>query len=128
MQIDSACAFSAEAVTKAGGWYTFELRVLRAGQPLSTYSVAHVGVGEVFILAGQSNATNYGEARTQTASGMVVSFDGTTWAIASDPQPGPPDKSTRGSLVPSFGDAMYANYNVPIAVASVGHAGTSVRQ
>ena len=53
---------------------------------------------------------------------------GKGWRIADDPQPGTQDKSTGGSFVPSFGDAMVERYHVPIGVASTGFGGTSVRE
>jgi hypothetical protein len=34
----------------------------------------------------------------------------------------------KGSFIPSFGDALYRRYDVPIGIASVGHGSTSVRQ
>jgi hypothetical protein len=38
-------------------------------------SVAHVGVGEVFLVAGQSNSANYGEEKQVLKSGLAASFD-----------------------------------------------------
>ena len=112
----------------AGGFYALDVRAAKSGKVLAEAEVAHVGVGEVFVIAGQSNSTNYGEVRQQTKSGMVVSFSGNTWQIANDPQPGVQDHSTKGSFIPSFGDALYDKYRIPIAVACVGHGSTSVRQ
>jgi len=128
LKTEPGCAFNGEARTDAGGWYTLELRVLRGGLPAGSATVGHVGVGEVFVISGQSNATNYGETLLQPASGMVSSFSGSDWAPANDPQPGAQDKSTKGSFVAPFGDALYEHYKVPIAVASTGYGGTSVRQ
>ena len=48
---------------------------------------------------------------------MVAAFSGTSWQLASDPQPGVQDNSTQGSFIPAFGDAMYARYHLPIGVA-----------
>ena len=107
----------------AGGWYRLEVRV---GD--QTDVVEHVGIGEVFVVAGQSNSTNYGSEKQKPASGMVVSFDGTKWAIADDPQPGVFDKSKGGSFIPAFGDAMVKRFGVPVAIASTGAGATSVRQ
>lgn len=112
----------------AGGFYQVEVRLLRHGKQVANLLVPHVGVGEVFVIAGQSNSTNYGEVRQTTQTGIVVAFDGTAWQIANDPQPGVQDHSTKGSFIPAFGDALYRKYHVPIGVAAVGHGSTSVRQ
>ena len=124
----SNCAFNAEIPSAAGGWYKLEVRTLRNGKVLAANAVDHVGVGEVFVISAQSNSTNYGEAKTQIASGMVSSFGGGAWQLANDPQPGAQDSSKNGSFIPAFGDAMYARYKVPIGVACTGYGGTSVRQ
>jgi hypothetical protein len=120
--------FSGQLPVIAGGFYRVEIKATNTvGQP--TVVVAqHVGVGEVFVIAGQSNSTNYGEVPQATRTGMVTSFSGTEWVLANDPQPGVQDNSHKGSFIPSFGDALYRRYHVPIGVASVGHGSTSVRQ
>jgi hypothetical protein len=56
-----------------------EVRVLKAGKTVAEAAVDHVGVGEVFVISGQSNSTNYGETRQQTVSRMVGSFSGSAW-------------------------------------------------
>ncbi|HWF47475.1 MAG TPA: sialate O-acetylesterase [Bryobacteraceae bacterium] len=123
-----ARTFRDEIPAPAGGFYEVEVRLLRAGKPVAQAIVPHVGVGEVFVIAGQSNATNYGEVPQETQTDMVVSFSGSSWVIANDPQPGVQDNSHKGSFIPAFGDAMYRKYHVPIGVACVGYGGTSVRQ
>lgn len=120
--------FRGEVPAAAGGFYKVEVRVLEGSRVLARDEVNHVGVGEVFVIAGQSNSTNYGEVRQKTVTRMVSTFDGAGWRIADDPQPGVQDGSTKGSFVPAFGDALYRRYRVPIGVASVGHGSTSVRQ
>lgn len=120
--------FHAALPHAAGGFFAVEVRALQAGRPLETVTVEHVGIGEVFVIAGQSNATNYGEERQQTRTGMVVAFSGADWRPANDPQPGVQDNSSKGSFIPAFGDALYERLHVPIAVACVGHGSTSVRQ
>ncbi|WP_188760170.1 sialate O-acetylesterase [Edaphobacter acidisoli] len=112
----------------AGGFYQVEVQVLTNGKTVADTTVEHVGVGEVFVVAGQSNSTNYGEVRQQTQTSMVTAFDGKSWRIADDPQPGVQDNSQKGSFIPAFGDAMYRKYKVPIGVADVGRGSTSVRQ
>jgi hypothetical protein len=110
----------------AGGWYKVEIRALKDKHVVAQAAVDHVGVGEVFVGAGQSNSTNCGSERIQQRSGMVASFSGTDWQLADDPQPGAHDNSTGGSSWPAFGDAVYAKYQVPIGIASTGHSGTSI--
>jgi hypothetical protein len=124
----SSQAFRAALTARAGGFYAVDVRLMKSGKVLVEESVPHVGVGDVFVIAGQSNATNYGEVRQKTKTGMVVSFDGHSWRMANDPQPGVVDASSKGSFIPSFGDALYHRYGVPIGVACVGHGATSVRQ
>ena len=114
--------------TPAGGFYVVEVRAWDLSGRQVTVEVHRVGVGEVFVIAGQSNSTNYGEVLQKTETGMVSSFDGTKWVPANDPQPGAQDNSKKGSFAPAFGDAMYRRYHVPIGIASTGHGSTSVRQ
>jgi Carbohydrate esterase, sialic acid-specific acetylesterase len=44
------------AVMVAGGWYRLDVRALTDTDTLSTATIDRVGVGEVFVVAGQSNA------------------------------------------------------------------------
>ncbi len=129
LKLDAAAhAFRGIIDAPAGGYYELAVRAYRGQARIGESSVAHVGVGEVFVIAGQSNATNYGEVRQQTRSGMVAAFDGSSWRPANDPQPGVQDNSTGGSFIPPFGDALYERLHVPVGVACVGHGSTSVRQ
>lgn len=126
--LPTAQAFSANLPTSAGGWYKVEVRALKAGQVVGQSVIENVGIGEVFVGAGQSNSTNSGETPIQQTSGMVSAFSGASWQLANDPQPGTHDHSGGGSFWPTFGDAMYQKYHVPIGVAVTGHGGTSVNQ
>ncbi len=124
--VPASHSFSGHLDLPAGGWYKLEVRSMQGGKEVAAAAVAQFGIGEVFVGAGQSNSTNYGQERTQSASGMVSSFDGTGWRLANDPQPGTHDRSSGGSFWPAFGDAMYGRFQVPIGVATTGHGGTSV--
>jgi hypothetical protein len=126
---DSATGdFRWDSPTPAGGFYSVEVKLLNRSHTVAELTVPHVGVGEVFIISGQSNSTNYGEVPQITESGMVTTFSGETWRLANDPQPGTQDNSKKGSFAPSFGDALYRRYHVPVGIASVGHGSTSIRQ
>jgi hypothetical protein len=122
--------FHGEVSAPAGGFYRVEVRCGVGDVTFPGTVVSHVGIGEVFVVAGQSNATNYGEVKQTTRTRMVTAFDGDVhaWRIADDPQPGVQDNSSKGSFIPAFGDALYEKYHVPIGIADVGHGSTSVRQ
>jgi hypothetical protein len=120
--------FSGQILTTAGGFYRVEIKAVTPPGQSTLVIIPNVGVGEVFVISGQSNSTNYGEVPQKTETGMVTSFNGTAWSLANDPQPGAQDNSKKGSFIPSFGDALYRRYHVPIGIASVGHGSTSVRQ
>lgn len=129
LKMDKASgSFSGAIKTVPGGFYQCEVRLVRAHAAIALTTVPHIGVGEVFVIAGQSNSTNYGEVKQTTQTGMVTVFDAAAWQLANDPEPGVQDTSKNGSFMPPFGDALYRKYHVPIAVAPVGHGSTSVRQ
>jgi hypothetical protein len=110
----------------AGGWWTLEVRVTREGKELALGKVGPVGVGEVFVVAGQSNSANYGEEKLTPQTGLVTAFDGTKWSPAMDPQPGASGKG--GSFLPPLGDALATKIGVPIGFVSCGIGATSVRE
>jgi hypothetical protein len=118
-------AFRAVLPTAAGGWFLVQVRLKEGGAVVAESRIEHVGVGEVFIVAGQSNSANFGAGRQESTSGKFSSFDGNKWAIGNDPQRG--GGGGGGSFMPAFGDAMVAKFNVPVAVACCGIGSTSVR-
>ena len=83
-------------------------------------------VGKVFIVVGQSNAANHGSVKTQTKTGLVSSFDGTTWHLANDPQLGATGDG--GSFMPAFGDSIATKFKVPVGLVPRAVGGTSVRE
>ena len=118
--------FRGELSAPAGGWYRLEARLMGHGSIVATSLVEHVGVGEVFVIAGQSNSANHGEPRQHPKSPLVVAFAKGVWQPADDPQPGA--SGTNGSFLPAFGDAMAERYQVPIGLAGIGVGSTSVRE
>lgn len=118
--------FRGELACPARGWFRLELRLVGEGQTVFATTVEHVGVGEIFLVAGQSNSANHGESRQQAKSPLVVAFGNGAWQPARDPEPGATGKG--GSFLPAFGDAMVEKFNVPVALVPLGVGSTSVRE
>jgi len=101
--------FSVQLPVVAGRFYRVEIKSTNTlGKPQS-FTIQHVGVGEVFVIAGQSNSTNYGEIPHTTQTGMVTTFSGTEWSLANDPNPAyrttaAKAASSRPSATPSIAD------------------------
>ncbi len=118
--------FRATLTAPAGGWYPVTTRLRRGTNVLFTTPVAQVGVGEVFVIAGQSNSANHGEEHQTVKSGRVSAFTGSGWQVANDPQPGA--SGNGGSFVPPFAEALVLRFGVPVGIIAVGAGGTSVRE
>ena len=123
--------FQAAARVPAGGWYRLECRCRVDDKVLATGAVEPIGVGEVFVVAGQSYATNCNDERLTVADPQqrVVAFDSAkqSWAVANDPQP-VFDGSDGGSIWPPLGDALTKEFGVPIGFANVAIGGSSSAQ
>jgi len=119
-------SFRASVILPAGGWYKLNVRALKGNKTIGQGSVEHVGIGEVFIVAGQSNSANYGEERQVTRTGKVSAFNGSGWQLAADPQPG--TDGGGGSFMPLFGDAIADRFLVPVGIVACGIGATSVRE
>jgi len=83
-------------------------------------------VGEVFVIAGQSNSANHGEGKQHAQNPLVVAFGDGHWQPAADPEPGATGKG--GSFMPAFGDAMAEKFKVPVGIVAIGVGSTSVRE
>jgi hypothetical protein len=113
-------------LTLYGGWYDVEVRSLSETTVVDQRVMERVGVGEVFVTAGQSNSANHGSVTLTAADDRVSAFDLTNWSHADDPQP--IATGSGGSPWAAFGDAVAADQEVPVGLVSVGWGGTSVEQ
>lgn len=118
--------FRANVDMPAGGWYKLEVRLLSSEGCVAESVVEHVGVGEVFVVAGQSNSCNFGSEKQSTQTGLVAAFSGSGWQLAHDPQPGA--EGGGGSFMPAFGDQMASQLKMPIGIVATGIGATSVRE
>ncbi len=123
----------------AGGFYDLQVRPVFQGQVGLPVSVYAIGVGEVLITAGQSNATNWGWPTGFAPDVRVSSFDpgpglgidpafpGAGWRYGIDPQP-VIDGSIGSSTWPTMANNLAVVLNVPVGLYSVGYSGTRVGQ
>lgn len=118
--------FHAELMAPSGGWYALEARTRHENLTTAQTSIPHVGVGEVFVVSGQSNSANHGAEKQQSQTLRVATFYNGAWRIAHDPQPGASGRT--GSFIPSFGDALVERFNVPIGIVATAVGATSVRE
>jgi hypothetical protein len=118
--------FRGNLASPAGGWYRLELRLVGGSGTVFATVVEHVGVGEIFLVAGQSNSANHGDGKQKPKSPLVVAFGNGRWQPAGDPEPGASGRG--GSFMPAFGDAMVEKFKVPVALVPLGVGSTSVRE
>ncbi len=111
----------------ATGMHTLEVRALRDGQPLASMPSVKFGIGEVFVVTGQSNSANHGAVKTKATSDQVFTLTPKgTWQPCSDPQPGA--SGGGGSILPALGDELQKRLGVPIGFIPCGIGATSVRE
>lgn len=117
--------FRARMTLEAGGWYTIRIRARQGMDVVGEAAVGKVGVGEVFITAGQSNSANYGKPRQAAEDDRVVYFDGDKFVPARDPIPGGCGRG--GSVWPLVGDRIVDSQRVPVCFRSATLTWTEAR-
>jgi hypothetical protein len=85
-------AFTTRLSLPAGGWYVLALVITAPDGTRAETRAGPVGVGEVYVIAGQSFAASTSDAllTIDDEEGRVVAFhpNARFWRIAHDPQPG----------------------------------------
>ena len=114
------------AEVPAGGWYRLEVRCRDGETVTAAGSVEAIGVGEVFIVAGQSYAGGHNDEvlKVTDPSQAVATYDwqAKTWKVAHDP---PPHNGEGGSIWPPLGDMLVPTLRVPVAFVNVSVGATS---
>jgi hypothetical protein len=120
---------AAKVHVPAGGWYRLELRTTSATGQSTTATMEPFGVGEVFLIAGQSYAAGANEEHQKVADpqGRVVLYDWAKneWRVAHDPFPNMGDG---GTIWPPFGNSLLPLAQVPIGLINVAVGATASSQ
>ena len=117
--------FTGRLTLPAGGWYHLTVRAHTATRLLAEQSVDKVGVGEVFVTAGQSNSANFGNPQQMAKDERVVYFNGKAFVPAQDPIPG--GCGGGGSPWALLGDRIAASQQVPVCFRSASLNWTEVK-
>jgi hypothetical protein len=117
----------------AGGWYQLEVRTMLSGVPGGIALLEKVGVGDIYITAGQSNSVNTAPAGYVPSDDRVSARSSLTedlWVFAADPIPiaGGAGALPWGSVWTRLGDMLVAAENIPIGFHAVGLGATTVAQ
>lgn len=75
IQLNPANGYYYGTLNVSGGWYDLEVRHWNGTTLLGTASLQRIGVGEVFLIAGQSNATGDGDLKNQGNFGPRANDD-----------------------------------------------------
>ena len=126
-----AGSYTASMPLPEGGWYTLVFDLEFSGGKESV-KVGPVGCGEVFVVAGQSNATNSHckQFKVTEPEGRVAVYDqfNDIWRVADDPQPCYDFceyNKNFGSLWALTGDLLYEKLGVPIGFVNAAYGATA---
>ncbi|QRR02571.1 sialate O-acetylesterase [Dyadobacter sandarakinus] len=129
------------SIDAAGGWYSLEVRGMKGGQVVASGQVGHVGIGEVFMIAGQSNGQGYygyGGPGAQDDRVNTIDYNNVDPPYQNDELPYPQfihvnadsKISPRGKSAwcwGKLGDLLASRLKVPILFYNVAWYGTAVR-
>ena len=112
-----------------GGWYQIDVVQLDdSGARVARSHLEKVGVGDVYLVAGQSNAANWAETVSASRSGLASMLDPVSgsWQTLRDPQPF--TDIGQGSNWPEFADLLAQKAGYPIGLVNTAIGGTRIEQ
>jgi hypothetical protein len=123
-------------LTASGGWYSLEVKAYKNNTLIDTKTLQKVGVGEVFAIAGQSNAQGGAGVSTPATDDRVNSVNYSDNLTSYNRLPigfskmvGDSGKIGPFHYVPwawgKLGDLLASRLGVPILFYGAGHGGTS---
>jgi hypothetical protein len=135
------------SMSLTGGWYDLEIRASFEGTIISTVTVERVGIGEVFVVAGQSNASGNGDMASIGNYGPSASDDrvnsvnfardaGLSYANSTLPVLSFSQINNTIMISPfgtgawcwgALGDLLVQQLNVPVAFFNTGWSGSPLR-
>lgn len=129
--------FYSGSISVRGGWYELQIRGISNGNVISTTELQRVGVGEVFVIAGQSNAQgffNYGAPSPGDDRVNCVNYYNGTHQNNSLPTPSFVKMSDNSNISPRglspwcwgrLGDILTNRLNVPVLFYNAAWEGTA---
>jgi hypothetical protein len=108
----------------AGGWYQLEVRTVISGTPSTAAVQEKVGVGDIYVTAGQSNSANFaaGQAPQDDRISARTSTTDSTWQLGTHPLP--ISNGGGGSVWTWLANRLIAAENIPIGLVSLGQGGS----
>lgn len=123
-----------------GGWYRLEVQAFAGGAVVGNDVVRKVGIGEVFIITGQSNAQgfqDFGAAGAADDRVNCVTYDNSTANSLADPPAPTFQQLSAGALIGPrgrsawcwgvLGDLIAKQYQVPVLFINTGWEATIIR-
>jgi len=109
----------------AGGWYQIEVRTVISGTPSTAAVMEKVGVGDIYITAGQSNSANFaaGQAPQDDRISARTSTTDSTWQLGTHPLP--ISNGGGGSVWTWLANRLIAAEDIPIGLVSLGQGGSA---
>lgn len=128
------------SIRGTGGWYRLEVQGFQGGRVIAQDVVRKVGIGEVFIVTGQSNAEglfDYGAVGANDDRVNCVSYDNRDQSSRADPPLPKFEQIGAASLIGPrgrsawcwgrLGDLIAQQYNVPVLFINTAWGGTTIK-